>query len=135
MIKMATVEYYPVEMEAIDLGKVDVHLLRSTLPLTIQTLYKRLANKFVAGRAHWVDFTKKDAFYFDVQAKRGKEGQATELKKNEIGYSYPIDSIIVVLSDNAEIPYYVVKIGEIIGDASVLKDLKNGTSIKMKLKK
>lgn len=128
-----SVEFYSIELELLDIGKVNATLLRGSAPLTIQMIHKKMQGKFIAGRARWVDFTKKDAFYFDVSVKRGKEGQFTELKQHEMGYSYKLDSIIVSLAEDAEIPYDVVKIGEIKDNFEILGELKNGTSVKMKL--
>ena len=127
------VEFYDIELELLDIGKVNAILLRGGAPLTIQMIFKKMQEKFIAGRARWVDFTKKDAFYFDVGVKRGKEGQFSELQKHDMGYSYKLDSIIVSLADDAEIPYDVVKIGEIKDNFEIIGELKNGTSVKMKL--
>ncbi|MFX0103829.1 MAG: hypothetical protein ACFFCS_29975 [Candidatus Hodarchaeota archaeon] len=126
-------EFYEITIDLVDLGQCSAILLRGGAPLTIQMIFKKMQDKFIAGRARWVDFTKKDAFYFDIGIKRGKEGQFSKLKQHEMGYSYKLDSIIISLADDAEIPYDVVKIGEIKDNFEILGDLKNGTSVKMKL--
>ena len=130
---MESAEYYLAEIEAIDTAKAKVHLLRSPAPLTMQTMFKAMKGRFLAGRARWVDFSKQDAFYFDINIKRGKEGQPSKLERGDIGYSYKLDSIIVCLADDAEIPYESVKIGEMQENIKEFKSLKNGTSIKLQL--
>ncbi|MHA1791568.1 MAG: hypothetical protein ACTSVI_02920 [Promethearchaeota archaeon] len=130
-----SVETYDIMLEFVDLGKVNGLLERASAPLTIQTIYKKLLEKFISGRVRWIDFTKKDAFYFDINIQKGKEGQPAELKKNELGYIYKLDSVVVALEDDPEIPYFVVKIGRIIDEPDIFKNLRNGLSVKMKLRK
>ncbi|MHA1684581.1 MAG: hypothetical protein ACTSUE_26825 [Promethearchaeota archaeon] len=126
-------EYYAVTLELVEKGKVNAKLLRGPAPLTIQAMYKVMLDKFIAGRARWIDFTKKDSLYFGINVKRGKEGIPTTLKKGEFGYSYKLDAIIIALVDNPDVPYDVVRMGIIDDDLGIFNDMMNGTSIKMKL--
>lgn len=134
-METATAEYYLGVLEAIDTCKAQVHLLRSAAPLTMQAMYKAMLDKFLSGRCHWLDPGKKEAFYFEINVKRGKEGQPVKLERGEIGYSYKIDSIIVCVASNATIPYDTVKIGEIKENIDGFKAVKNGTSIKLMLQR
>ncbi|MHA1369852.1 MAG: hypothetical protein ACTSWN_10360 [Promethearchaeota archaeon] len=131
---MSDVEYYDIIIEAVEVGTATGILTRGSAPLTIQAIYKSMASKYVFGRARWFDFTKKDAFYFDIDMKKGREGVFKPLAKGDIGYAYRLDSIVIALENNAEIPYDAVKIGEVTENLEMFKQIKNGTSIKMKLK-
>lgn len=126
-------EYYLITLEAIDKGLLSGALLRATAPLTIQAMYKKMREKFIAGRARWFDFTNKSALYFDINIKRGKEGKPTQLKAKELGYIYKLDSVVLAFEDDPEIPYEVMKIGVITDELDAFKDITNGTSVKMKL--
>nr|MDO8118336.1 hypothetical protein [Candidatus Sigynarchaeota archaeon] len=132
---MSEAEYYLIDVEVPDVGKVKAHLNRGVMPLTIQVMHKAMQDRFINGRIRWIDDSKKDAFYFDIGMKKGKEGQPTKLKKGEMGYSYKIDAVVVCLDDAATIPFEVAKLGELLENINLLKSAKNGSSIKLKLVK
>ncbi len=133
---MSEADHYQISIEIPDLGtQLKAQLSRGVLPLTIQVMHKAMQERFINGRIRWIDESKKDAFYFDIGMKKGKEGQATKLKKGELGYSYKIDAVVICLDDAATIPFEVAKLGDITDNINVLKSAKNGVSIKLKLLK
>jgi len=127
-------EYYLVTIEVPDVGVVNARLLRSAAPLTVKHIWQLLQQNFITGRARWNDPGKKDAIYFDIGIHKGKEGHPGKLKSRDIGYCFKIDSVILYSSDQP-IPFDAVKIGEIKENFELLDTVKNGMSIKIKLKK
>jgi len=120
-------------VEIPDLGVANAKMLRSAAPLTVKTIYQLMQKQnFVTGRARWVDQAKKDAIYFEIGIRKGKEGQPGKLHPRDIGYSFKIDSVILYVDDQP-IPYDAVKIGEIKENFDMLRNVKNGMSIKIKL--
>ncbi|HME55206.1 MAG TPA: hypothetical protein VKM55_23565 [Candidatus Lokiarchaeia archaeon] len=127
-------EYYLIEIDIPDLGIMNGKMLRSAAPLTVKHIWQLMQKGFIAGKARWFDATKKDALYFEIGIKKGKEGRPGKLHARDIGYAFKIDSIIFYASDQT-IPYDASKIGEITDNFELFEDVKNGMSIKIKLSK
>ena len=127
-------EFYPIEIEIPELGTASGKLLRSAAPLTVKHIWFLLQKGFIAGRARWVDAAMKDALYFEIGIKKGKEGRPGKLHARDIGYAFKIDSIIFYASDQP-IPHDASRIGEITDNFELLDAVKNGMSIKIKLTK
>ena len=126
-------EYYSIQIEIPDVGIVNAWLLRSAAPLTVKHVWTLIQdNKFITGRARWVDAAKNDAIYFEIGIHKGKEGKPGKLRPRDIGYSFKMDSVIIYVGDQP-IPYDAVKIGEIKENFDILKNVKNGMSMKLKL--
>ncbi|NMC07634.1 MAG: hypothetical protein GYA24_20640 [Candidatus Lokiarchaeota archaeon] len=123
-------EYYPVTLEVPDLGTAKAKLMRSAAPLTVKHIYQLLQAKPFASRARWNDPEKKEAFVFEIGIQKGKEGKPGPLHARDIGYSYRTDSIAVFLADAS---LEAVKIGEIVENLDLLRNFKNGMSVKLKL--
>jgi len=127
-------EYYPIQIDIPDLGLANGKLLRSAAPLTVKHIWTLMQKGFIAGKARWFDAAKKDAIYFEIGIKKGKEGRPGKLQARDIGYAFKIDSILFYASDQP-IPYDASKIGEITDNFELLDAVKNGMSIKIKLTK
>jgi hypothetical protein len=127
-------EYYAIQIEIPDLGIMRGKMLRSAAPLTVKHIWNLMQKGFITGKARWFDAAKKDAFYFDLNIKKGKEGRPSkEHHARDIGYAYKIDSILFYASDQHTVPYDASKIGEITENFELLDAVKNGMSIKIKL--
>ena len=126
-------EYYLIQIEIPDLGVMNGKLMRSAAPLTVKHIWNLMQKGFITGRLRWFDGTKKDALYFDIGIKKGKEGRPSRnLHAHDIGYAFKIDSIVICTSDDP-LPQDASKIGEISDNIELLDDVKNGMSIKIKL--
>ncbi len=125
-------EFYPIVIDVPDLGTASARLQRSTAPLTVKAIYQLMQGKFFAGRARWNDQAKKDAIVFEIGIQKGREGQPGKLRQGEIGYSFRLDSVILQVG---EATVDAVKIGDIKENFDMLKNLKNGMSVKLKLVK
>ena len=128
-------EYYPIQIDIPDLGIMNGKMLRSAAPITVKHILQLMQKGFIAGKARWFDPEKKDAVYFDIGIKKGKEGRpSSQFYAGDIVYAFKIDSIVFVATDQP-IPYIAVKIGEITDNFELLDAVKNGMSIKIKLTK
>ncbi len=125
-------EFYPIVIDVPDLGIANARLQRSAAPLSVKAIYQLMQGKFFAGRARWNDQTKKDAIVFEIGIQKGKEGKPGKLRPGEIGYSYGIDSVVIQIG---EATIDAVRIGEVRENLDMLKNLKNGMSVKLKLAK
>ncbi|MEX2683551.1 MAG: hypothetical protein Q6373_018385 [Candidatus Sigynarchaeota archaeon] len=123
-------EFYPIVIEVPDLGTCNARLQRSAAPLTVKAIYQLIQGKFFAGRGRWNDQVKKDAIVFEIGIQKGKEGKPGKLRPGEIGYSFGIDSVVIQMG---EATIDAVKIGEVKDNLDMLRNLKNGMSVKLKL--
>ncbi len=125
-------EFYPILIDVPDLGIASARLMRSAAPLTVKAIYQLMQGRFFAGRARWNDQAKKDAIVFEIGIQKGKEGQPGKLRPGEIGYSFWLDSVVLQVG---EATVDAVRIGEVKENLEMLKNLKNGMSVKLKLAK
>jgi hypothetical protein len=125
-------EFYPILIDVPDLGIASARLLRSAAPLTVKHIYQLMQATFITGRARWNDQSKKDAIVFEIGIHKGKEGKPGKLHPADIGYSFPLDSVVLQVG---EATIDAVKVGEVKENFDMLKNLKNGMSVKLKLAK
>ena len=125
-------EFYPIIVEVPDLGIANAKLMRSAAPLTVKAIYQLMQVKFITGRARWNDQAMKDSIVFEIGIRKGKEGQPGKLHPGDIGYSFKLDSVVLQVG---EATVDAVRIGEVKENYDMLKNLRNGMSVKLKLAK